>query len=99
MQLGNRVVVVWPILPAAAILLVMICWVSGGTGSGRIHPVILRICWWSCWPVNCWSRTPCCSNLTYYSETFSRAANRRAPARAGAVEYSAQHSRAGRRSQ
>jgi Na+-translocating ferredoxin:NAD+ oxidoreductase RnfD subunit len=41
MQIGNHVIVAWPILPAAAILLVMISWVTGGPGSGRIHPVVL----------------------------------------------------------
>ena len=31
----------WPMLPAAALLLVMIIWVVGGAGLARVHPVIL----------------------------------------------------------
>lgn len=31
----------WPILPAAGIALVAITWLVGGTGSTRLHPVIL----------------------------------------------------------
>jgi Na+-translocating ferredoxin:NAD+ oxidoreductase RnfD subunit len=38
---GGRLVVAWPILPAAAVLLVMITWVCGGLGSGHVHPVVL----------------------------------------------------------
>jgi Na+-translocating ferredoxin:NAD+ oxidoreductase RnfD subunit len=32
---------VWPILPAAGIALVAFIWALGGTGSGRIHPVLV----------------------------------------------------------
>jgi Na+-translocating ferredoxin:NAD+ oxidoreductase RnfD subunit len=31
----------WPILPAAGICLVAMIWALGGTGSGRIHPVLV----------------------------------------------------------
>jgi Na+-translocating ferredoxin:NAD+ oxidoreductase RnfD subunit len=31
----------WPILPAAGIALVAFIWALGGTGSGRIHPVLV----------------------------------------------------------
>jgi Na+-translocating ferredoxin:NAD+ oxidoreductase RnfD subunit len=31
----------WPILPAAGIVLVASIWALGGTGSGRIHPVLV----------------------------------------------------------
>jgi len=40
-QVGNRIVVAWPILPAATILLVIITWICGGLGSGHVHPVVL----------------------------------------------------------
>jgi Na+-transporting NADH:ubiquinone oxidoreductase subunit NqrB len=39
--INDRVIVAWPLLPAAAILLVIITWVCGGLGSGRVHPVVL----------------------------------------------------------
>jgi Na+-translocating ferredoxin:NAD+ oxidoreductase RnfD subunit len=29
----------WPLLPAAGLLLVIVCWTLGGAGSGRVHPV------------------------------------------------------------
>ncbi len=31
----------WPILPAAGALLVIFCWILGGLGLGRIHPVVV----------------------------------------------------------
>jgi Na+-translocating ferredoxin:NAD+ oxidoreductase RnfD subunit len=31
----------WPILPAAGMVLVALIWALGGTGSGRIHPVLV----------------------------------------------------------
>ena len=33
--------VVWPILPAAGLLLVVAIWVLGGLGAGRVHPVVV----------------------------------------------------------
>jgi Na+-translocating ferredoxin:NAD+ oxidoreductase RnfD subunit len=32
---------VWPILPAAGVLLVMASWTLGGLGAGRVHPVVV----------------------------------------------------------
>jgi Na+-translocating ferredoxin:NAD+ oxidoreductase RnfD subunit len=32
--------VLWPLLPAAAITLVIFSWILGGMGSGRVHPVL-----------------------------------------------------------
>ncbi len=31
----------WPLLPAAGVLLVMLCWALGGVGSGRFHPAVV----------------------------------------------------------
>jgi electron transport complex protein RnfD len=31
----------WPILPAAALLIVIVCWAFGGIGSGRFHPAVV----------------------------------------------------------
>ncbi len=31
----------WPILPLAGVLLVVFCWLLGGIGAGRIHPVVV----------------------------------------------------------
>jgi Na+-translocating ferredoxin:NAD+ oxidoreductase RnfD subunit len=31
----------WPLLPAAGLLLVMVCWALGSAGSGRAHPVVV----------------------------------------------------------
>lgn len=31
----------WPILPLAGVLLVIACWLLGGLGAGRIHPVVV----------------------------------------------------------
>jgi Na+-translocating ferredoxin:NAD+ oxidoreductase RnfD subunit len=41
MQVGNQIVLTWPLLPAAAIILVIATWALGGLGSSRIHPVVL----------------------------------------------------------
>jgi Na+-translocating ferredoxin:NAD+ oxidoreductase RnfD subunit len=38
---GGQAVVGWPLLPAAAIVLIIMVWAGGGIGSGRIHPVVL----------------------------------------------------------
>jgi Na+-translocating ferredoxin:NAD+ oxidoreductase RnfD subunit len=38
---GNGNFALWPILPAAGIALVASIWALGGTGSGRIHPVLV----------------------------------------------------------
>jgi Na+-translocating ferredoxin:NAD+ oxidoreductase RnfD subunit len=32
---------IWPILPAAGVLLVMASWTLGGLGAGRVHPVVV----------------------------------------------------------
>src|SRR5690606_13289 len=32
---------VWAIVPAAGVLLVVLIWLMGGMGSGRVHPVLL----------------------------------------------------------
>ena len=31
----------WPILPSAGILVVIVCWSTGGIGSGRFHPAVV----------------------------------------------------------
>src|SRR5688572_9851315 len=31
----------WPLLPAAAVILVMLMWMLGGLGAGRVHPVLV----------------------------------------------------------
>jgi Na+-translocating ferredoxin:NAD+ oxidoreductase RnfD subunit len=31
----------WPILPLSGVLLVVFCWLLGGLGAGRIHPVVV----------------------------------------------------------
>lgn len=31
----------WPILPCAALLLVILCWATGGATTGRFHPVLV----------------------------------------------------------
>jgi len=31
----------WPLVPCAALLLVMLCWAAGGFGSGRFHPAVV----------------------------------------------------------
>ncbi len=31
----------WPILPAAALMIVILCWGLGGIGSGRFHPAVI----------------------------------------------------------
>lgn len=31
----------WPLLPAATIILVMLLWMVGGLGAGRVHPVLV----------------------------------------------------------
>jgi electron transport complex protein RnfD len=31
----------WPLLISAGILLVMVCWLLGGAGSGQVHPVVV----------------------------------------------------------
>lgn len=33
--------VLWPVIPAAGLVLVMFIWLLGGLGSGRIHPVLV----------------------------------------------------------
>lgn len=35
--------VTWPILPAAGVLLVMLIWLLGGLGAGRVHPVVVAL--------------------------------------------------------
>jgi Na+-translocating ferredoxin:NAD+ oxidoreductase RnfD subunit len=37
---GSASPATWPILPAAAILIVIVCWCFSGIGSGRFHPVV-----------------------------------------------------------
>ena len=32
---------VWPLLPAAGLLLVIVCWAAGPGGGGRVHPVLV----------------------------------------------------------
>ncbi len=34
-------VAVWPLLPAAGVLLVIFLWLTGGLGAGRIHPILI----------------------------------------------------------
>ncbi len=31
----------WPLIPSAALMLVMLCWAAGGVGSGRFHPAMV----------------------------------------------------------
>jgi Na+-translocating ferredoxin:NAD+ oxidoreductase RnfD subunit len=37
----DDIAVTWAILPLAGVLLVVFCWLLGGLGSGRIHPVVV----------------------------------------------------------
>jgi len=39
--IGDGNFALWPILPAAGLVLVASIWALGGTGSGRIHPVLV----------------------------------------------------------
>jgi Na+-translocating ferredoxin:NAD+ oxidoreductase RnfD subunit len=38
---GDATVATWPLLPAAALIIVPLIWLLGGLGTGRLHPVII----------------------------------------------------------
>ena len=38
---GHSSIAAWPILPAAGLSLAIFIWILGGSGSGRIHPVLV----------------------------------------------------------